>query len=82
MLMMSSPPPPFQSTLPVWGATLAGATASISPRDFNPRSPCGERLLSSILPVVLEQFQSTLPVWGATAEILNKSPAKRDKEQE
>ena len=31
---------------------------------------------------VLKGFQSTLPVWGATAEILNKSPAKRDKEQE
>ena len=29
-----------------------------------------------------EVFQSMLPVWGATAEILNKSPAKREKEQE
>lgn len=32
--------------------------------------------------IITAAFQSTLPVWGATAEILNKSPAKRDKEQE
>ena len=32
----------FQSTLPVWGATLARAP-SPAKRDFNPRSPCGER---------------------------------------
>ena len=33
----------FQSTLPVWGATRpAGGTGS-QKRDFNPRSPCGER---------------------------------------
>ena len=49
----------FQSTLPVWGATLYCA-------DYYEKW----------------KFQSTLPVWGATAEILNKSPAKRDKEQE
>ena len=52
-----------------------------------------ENLFQSTLPVwgatwtltprlSLAIFQSTLPVWGATAEILNKSPAKRDKEQE
>ena len=33
---------------------------------FNPRSPCGERLLG-IAEIVLETaFQSTLPVRGAT----------------
>ena len=34
--------------------------------DFNPRSPCGERLIQAdpfLLPLL---FQSTLPVWGAT----------------
>ena len=34
----------FQSTLPVWGATSRPARVLYSPGDFNPRSPCGERL--------------------------------------
>ena len=100
----------FQSTLPVWGATpLRGQFTLITqisihaprvgsdqvqavscrlviisihaPRvgsdsrkknwlppnyDFNPRSPCGERLshISTVIHDTL--FQSTLPVWGAT----------------
>ena len=33
---------------------------------FNPRSPCGERLLVSSLKTTALLFQSTLPVWGAT----------------
>ena len=33
----------FQSTLPAWGATSATKTASRSIRNFNPRSPHGER---------------------------------------
>ena len=35
---------PFQSTLPVWGATGAGKCADSGRSYFNPRSPCGERL--------------------------------------
>ena len=83
----------FQSTLPVWGATIGDRaavvvvaisihaprvgsdvdsvpTAFYKIRDFNPRSPCGER------PVILQrerarkvEFQSTLPVWGATGAV-------------
>ena len=34
----------FQSTLPVWGATPSTAREGIGAWDFNPRSPCGERL--------------------------------------
>ena len=34
----------FQSTLPVWGATLSDLIAQYTRRNFNPRSPCGERL--------------------------------------
>ena len=34
--------------------------------DFNPRSPCGERLDSGYINWPDYQFQSTLPVWGAT----------------
>ena len=37
-----------------------------STRDFNPRSPCGERQQPSHPGKLLHQFQSTLPVWGAT----------------
>ena len=33
----------FQSTLPVWGATLVDAVRVANAADFNPRSPCGER---------------------------------------
>ena len=33
----------FQSTLPARGATLAGCDGAPSPKDFNPRSPHGER---------------------------------------
>ena len=39
----------FQSTLPVWGATLETIPQGAGNSDFNPRSPCGERLTNSIL---------------------------------
>ncbi len=35
----------FQSTLPVWGATFRHRGQRNHPRCFNPRSPCGERLI-------------------------------------
>ena len=35
-------------------------------RDFNPRSPYGERLLAISLQIVFAEFQSTLPLRGAT----------------
>ena len=38
-----APASKFQSTLPVWGATLTLALAPVSTLHFNPRSPCGER---------------------------------------
>ena len=79
----------FQSTLPVWGATMPCDANPVlykisihAPRvgsdqftttavpvtdDFNPRSPCGERLLDLMYQSILRRkFQSTLPVWGAT----------------
>ena len=106
----------FQSTLPVWGATLrlavvtqmyyisihaprvgsddikgrAGACnrfisihaprvgsdvcSPYSPqrkKHFNPRSPCGERHFVHISYTQAFRFQSTLPVWGATESTLN-----------
>ena len=33
----------FQSTLPVWGATVSKLDTTETPVHFNPRSPCGER---------------------------------------
>ena len=35
-------------------------------RDFNPRSPCGERRTPRLWRWITSIFQSTLPVWGAT----------------
>ena len=39
-------------------------------KNFNPRSPCGERRLLSSTDVIRPLFQSTLPVWGATGAVL------------
>ena len=36
----------FQSTLPVWGATIFFFSFYSTFNHFNPRSPCGERLFS------------------------------------
>ena len=38
-----TPPLGFQSTLPVWGATLRYGRGRRTGGHFNPRSPCGER---------------------------------------
>ena len=37
------------------------------PRNFNPRTPYGVRLLTRCSPTGISTFQSTHPVWGATA---------------
>ena len=57
----------FQSTLPVWGATGLPSLILANVRDFNPRSPCGERPGKSFSELMAGGFQSTLPVWGATS---------------
>ena len=56
----------FQSTRPVWGATATVEDGADGAPDFNPRAPCGARLLSTLMIAFLAQFQSTRPVWGAT----------------
>ena len=56
----------FQSTLPVWGATQVSGGAQWDGKNFNPRSPCGERHTPHRLSRCGNPFQSTLPVWGAT----------------
>ena len=56
---------PFQSTLPV-GERLFQRVHNPMYRNFNPRSPWGERrYLTQSMPLLI-LFQSTLPVGGAT----------------
>ena len=40
--------------------------------DFNPRSPCGERLAKCVANFTLAIFQSTLPLRGATIDYANQ----------
>ena len=49
------------------GSNLLIYSKSAMMLDFNPRSPCGERLTQRVLVVTSLPFQSTLPVWGATS---------------
>ncbi len=51
----------FQSTLPVWGATPAPPASPCPPHDFNPRSPCGERLQKSNVSVGPTYFNPRSP---------------------
>ena len=56
----------FQSTLPARGATVKALRAALV-RNFNPRSPRGERLWPPSAPSAPSpSFQSTLPARGAT----------------
>ena len=56
----------FQSTLPGWGATKPIQGDRQNRKDFNPRSPDGERHGDVANVTVTDVFQSTLPGWGAT----------------
>ena len=48
------------------GSDKAFQCVQVRRLDFNPRSPCGERLYMGIALTQVVLFQSTLPVWGAT----------------
>ena len=56
----------FQSTHPVWGATTSRSSSRCLCLYFNPRTPCGVRLIGFISDKPFIAFQSTHPVWGAT----------------
>ena len=56
----------FQSTPPVWGATMQSCPCNRSLINFNPRPPCGGRRGDFSPGRDPEPFQSTPPVWGAT----------------
>ena len=56
----------FQSTRPVWGATINQGGFQNVHFYFNPRAPCGARQGWVGQWDIQKQFQSTRPVWGAT----------------
>ena len=56
----------FQSTLPARGATGIRSMVIFAASHFNPRSPHGERLMSTSASYSIVAFQSTLPARGAT----------------
>ena len=66
----------FQSTLPVRERRRQKSMNGWR-RHFNPRSPCGERLLTPQRAWWSKAFQSTLPVRGATA-IISYAKCSRD----
>ena len=63
----------FQSTLPMWGATLSAATMRQSHWEFQSTLPMwgATRLIWQIRRSGI--FQSTLPMWGATAHNCKKT---------
>ena len=56
----------FQSTRPMRGATAAGSALPGPPCNFNPRAPCGARLVLVGTAYLAWSFQSTRPMRGAT----------------
>ena len=60
----------FLSTLPARGATNNQTGQSHDARNFYPRSPRGERLVSVLVRLPVFRFLSTLPARGATLRIL------------
>ena len=57
----------FQPTRPLRGATSQRITAIIKAADFNPRAPCGARLILHGATPPKHPFQPTRPLRGATA---------------
>ena len=56
----------FQSTHPLRGATRGHDKSLKAAIDFNPRTPCGVRLLCPVRDFAQNKFQSTHPLRGAT----------------
>ena len=55
----------FQSTLPVWGATLRFLALFVRLGHFNPRSPCGERPSETVVFTVSSQISIHAPRVGS-----------------
>ena len=56
----------FQSTLPVWGATIPAASSMKTDKPFQSTLPVWGATVFAYIPATMFAFQSTLPVWGAT----------------
>ena len=70
-VLLSSPPvmwQRFQSTLSLRRATVGGCRYFCIIKNFNPRSPCGERLGDILAGALIRPFQSTLSSRRATYE--------------
>ena len=59
---------PISIHAPRVGSDFAAAGILLGWRNFNPRSPCGERRPEDKMEHLIRAFQSTLPVWGATLQ--------------
>ena len=68
----------FQSTLPIRGATGLPAVLYRRYRDFNPRSPYGERPTWRTRQKRSIRFQSTLPIRGATQTVPGLKPISKN----
>ena len=62
---LSLSPSRFQSTLPVWGATV-DLQPYVKAVQFQSTLPVWGATVRPMTDVVTVEFQSTLPVWGAT----------------
>ena len=72
---------PFQSTLPVWGATTERYIGSTCRENFNPRSPCGERRIGSyghpdydLISIHAPRVGSDVNMWTPAAAERNFNP--------
>ena len=68
---------PFQSTLPLRGATWTQTCTRRLSTYFNPRSPYGERRTARDGINDITTFQSTLPLRGATSASRHRGPQSR-----
>ena len=59
----------FQPTRPLRGATFIFLGQFYAGLNFNPRAPCGARLMSAISSCLNLQFQPTRPLRGATQTV-------------
>ena len=65
-LMAHAPVADVSIHAPRVGRDLPSTAGSRRCRHFNPRTPCGVRLVSNACKDAHAKFQSTRPVWGAT----------------
>ena len=65
----------FQSTLPVRGATIADEAVEMVLKNFNPRSPCGERQLLSEVDMGLGDISIHAPRAGSDRDVVLVYPS-------